>query len=230
MIDLATARRLLAETLPSYQATSVEDFNLGFGYIFYAVARAMRPESVVVIGSKAGFSPLCFALGMAANAGVGIHKAECYHTILRGPQSGRLWFVDPSYAADRGDKDHWYGIGTWDDPGRTASLWESFGVGHVVQHYKMKSDDFLRRSDCPKNIDIVYIDGDHSYSGVVHDITQYAPRLSPQGIIIAHDVDPRLKDEFPDVGGYEAIESLPKTQYEVFRLPVYPGLAFIRPR
>jgi predicted O-methyltransferase YrrM len=38
-------------------------------------------------------------------------------------------------------------------------------------------------------VDFVYVDGDHSFEGVVADITDYTPKLRPGGIISGDDYD-----------------------------------------
>jgi len=54
--------------------------------------------------------------------------------------------------------------------------------------------------------DFVYIDGDHSYKGVVEDIKNYLPKLKSNGILAGHDYYPneffsndKLIHTFPDV-------------------------------
>ena len=59
------------------------NLNLGFGFIYYGVVRALRPRHTLVIGSGYGFSVVCLALGMKDN------------------DLGRLTFVDPSYSSSR---------------------------------------------------------------------------------------------------------------------------------
>lgn len=39
-----------------------------------------------------------------------------------------------------------------------------------------------------KSIDLLFIDGDHSYDGVKHDFEQYSQLVSPSGIIAFHDI------------------------------------------
>ncbi|WP_231506451.1 class I SAM-dependent methyltransferase [Paenibacillus sp. UNC451MF] len=41
--------------------------------------------------------------------------------------------------------------------------------------------------DCPSDIAALFIDGDHSYMGVKHDIDRYALRLMPGGVVAFHD-------------------------------------------
>ncbi len=220
--------QLLANTYPSYQATSQADLNLGFGFLFYGFVRLMRPARVLVIGSKAGFSVLSFALGLKDNPGAGIKNVFCYDTELEYPGTkGRAFFIDPSFCAERNDLGHWYGTGFWDDEDNVRKHWDAFELAEFVTHHKMTSAQFLMHPDC-RDFDLMYIDGDHSREGILHDFMEYYPRLSENAIVLAHDVDPRLKETDPATGGYEAICELDKTKYEVCRLPIFPGLAIAR--
>src|SRR5205814_2118217 len=54
----------------------VEDRNLGFGWVYYALARLLRPERVVVIGSYRGFAPLGF--GKALHDSVAMNVSPVY--------------------------------------------------------------------------------------------------------------------------------------------------------
>lgn len=224
-----TIEKLLSETLPSFQAISPRDENIGFGYLYYGFVRALRPKNVCVIGSKAGFSSISFALGLKDNAGTRIKEVSCWDTeLVEEGKSGKVYFVDPSFSSERNDPNHWYGIGFWDDEEKTKEHWKKFGVENLVQHYKLTSADFLKHPDCPKDIDLLYIDGDHSFEGIIHDFNEYYDHLSKDALILAHDVDPALKESDPDTGGYEAISKLDQEKFEVFRLPIFPGLAIVR--
>jgi predicted O-methyltransferase YrrM len=39
-------------------------------------------------------------------------------------------------------------------------------------------------------LDVLFIDGDHSYEGVRADFEQYAPLVRPGGIVALHDINP----------------------------------------
>jgi hypothetical protein len=224
-----TISKLLSETLPSFQAISKSDLNIGFGFLYYGFTRILRPKNICVIGSKAGFSVISFALGLKDNAGSRVNKVGCWDTELSEEGvSGKVYFVDPSYSSERNDKNHWYGIGFWDDSKKVKKHWQKFGVGNLVTHFKMTSVEFLKNPACPRDIDLLYIDGDHSFEGITHDFTKYYDYLSKDAVILAHDVDPKLKEEDPATGGYKAITELDKNKFEVFRLPVFPGLAIVR--
>src|SRR5919106_2680852 len=72
--------RIFSEARPLGHHEDRGHLNLGFGFLYYALARTLRPRHVVVIGSGYGFSVACLALG------------------LRDNRKGRLSFVDPSYS------------------------------------------------------------------------------------------------------------------------------------
>jgi predicted O-methyltransferase YrrM len=221
--------RILKETVPSFQVTSGENKNLGFGFIFYSFMRTLRPQRVVVIGSKAGFSVVNFALGIKDNENTTIDEVECYNVKLKkGDNDAKVYFIDPSFSVERNDPNHWYGIGFWDDENKVKEHWKKFGVEDFVKHFKMTSQDFLKSKECPAEIDFLYVDGDHSFNGVTHDFNKFYRIMKKDGIIMAHDVDPKLKQIDPQTGGYEALSGLDMSKFEVFRLPVFPGLAIVR--
>jgi predicted O-methyltransferase YrrM len=63
----------------------------------------------------------------------------------------------------------------------------------------------------PERLDILFIDGDHSYEGVKNDLNNYAPLVKSGGCIILHDVcsayDPGVRqalDEFLAKTGFES--------------------------
>ena len=65
----------------------VEDRNLGLGWVYYALARLLRPEKVVVIGSYRGFAPLvrCTTTVGAARSGSSIRRSPMTSGNNRAP-------------------------------------------------------------------------------------------------------------------------------------------------
>ena len=222
-------KTIIEETLPSFQNVEAQTLNLGFGNIFYSLVRTLRPKNVIVIGSKAGFSPIMFGIGLKDNEGYGVGKIECYNTRnINHGTNGKLFFIDPSYSIDRKDNNHWYGIGYWDDSKKVKALWERYELENIIEHFKMTSKEFVDSSYCPEDIDLIYIDGDHSYDGIVLDFNMFYDKINRNGIIIAHDIDPQVPTLLPNSGGFEAFVNLSTDKFEKFRLPVFPGLAIIR--
>jgi hypothetical protein len=77
--------------------------------------------------------------------------------------------------------------------------------------------DFFVREDIM--IDLLFIDGDHSYEGVKKDFDLYSKRLNPNGLIMVHDSDSSYsetliisedskKDFFPFDGPSKLVEEL----------------------
>lgn len=215
---------VLKRSMPSFQLTSEREQNLGLGYLYYGLARAMRPRKTVVVGSKAGFAPLCFALGMADNSGSWISRIDCAE-VSTLDRPGTLDFIDPSYSKAAGDPGHSHGIGYWSSPEVAESLWREFGVAHVATHFKQTSADYIANLPDDFTIDLLYIDGDHSYEGILHDFMAFLPYLGGDSLVLAHDVDPRCRS----ARGYQVLRDLPPDIYQATRIPIYPGLAVMLP-
>ncbi len=107
--DLIRAVLVHAKPLGHHEAP--ETLNLGFGFLYYALARTLRPKHVVVIGSGFGFSVVCLALGLRDNA------------------KGQLSFVDPSYSVlTDGPFKTVGGTSQWDEPEKVKRHFARFGV------------------------------------------------------------------------------------------------------
>ena len=55
---------------------------------------------------------------------------------------------------------------------------------YVIPIAKYSTDAY---EECPDQIALIFIDGDHSYDGVMHDIEHYLPRVVPGGLVAFHD-------------------------------------------
>src|SRR5580700_8850635 len=144
-------RAILSHAKPLGHNEVPEDLNLGFGFLYYALARALRPKHVVVIGSGFGFSVVCLALGLRDNA------------------KGQLSFVDPSYSVlTDGPFKTVGGTAQWDDPSTVTRHFARFGIEHLLTHYRLRSDEFFARyaASALPEIDLAFIDGSHAYDDV----------------------------------------------------------------
>jgi len=84
-------------------------------------------------------------------------------------------------------------------------------------------------------IDMLFIDADHSNDAVYNDFVAYFPYVKDDGIIILHDSFPKDKDWTAAHlcgDGYKAIYklSLDSASYEMMTLPFHPGLTLCRKR
>jgi predicted O-methyltransferase YrrM len=137
-----------------------EDLNLGLGWIYYGLARAMRPKTAVVIGSFRGFVPLVIAKGIADNT-----------------EGGELIFIDPSFVDD-----------FWKDPAAVEAHFADHGLGNV-RHFLMTTQAFAESETCHDlaEVGLVFIDGHHSVDQARFDFETFEPRLAADGIALFHD-------------------------------------------
>lgn len=137
-----------------------EDANLGLGWLYYALARTLRPSKVLVIGSFRGFAPLVFGKALADNK-----------------EGGEVWFIDPSMVDD-----------FWKDAAAVQKHFEDLGLCNV-RHFLMTTQEFVASEHYPllDELGIVFIDGYHSEEQSLYDYQAFAPRLSPNGFVLFHD-------------------------------------------
>lgn len=87
----------------------------------------------------------------------------------------------------------------------------------------------------PMDIDMLFIDADHSKDAVDHDFAGCLPFVREHGLILLHDTHPQ-DDSATDPArcgdGYLAIERLSRAceRHEMMTLPIHPGLTLCRKR
>jgi predicted O-methyltransferase YrrM len=195
------ARRLIELAARMGQATDGPTLNLGYGYLYYGLVRLMQPEVVVSVGSYRGFSTVCLGLGVQDNG-----KGTCY-------------FVDPGKVDDY-----------WHDAANIRRLRESFGLSDRWIPVKETTQDALLDGSLPDRIDLLLIDGDHSYEGVRFDFERLGARVPPGGIILLHDAAVEGTGGFTpwEVKRFLENEVYGRTEYQTLTLPFDAGLALVR--
>jgi len=105
-----------------------------------------------------------------------------------------------------------------------------------TQFINMETDEFaaLLRKD-PIQIDLLFIDADHSAKAVLRDFKNYFPFVSDQGLIILHDSYPESRGmtrKYSSGTCYKAIKQMSRINrnYEIMTLPFSPGLSICRKR
>jgi predicted O-methyltransferase YrrM len=189
--------------------------NIGFGFLYYGLARALRPRHVVVIGSGYGFSVVTLALGLKDNGG------------------GQLSFVDPSYSVVRhGPLRTIGGASQWDDPEQVRAHFGRFGVADLVSHYKMTSSEFFDAYDglALPTIDLAFIDGNHSFADVRHDFLAALGRMRRGGLILLHDTNIYVRELVRHAGVKRWLRVVRRDIecFEVLDLPFSSGVAMVR--
>jgi len=190
--------------------------NLGFGFMYYGMVRALRPSHVVVIGSGYGFSVVCLALGL---------KDNC---------QGTLSFVDPSYSLLRdGPTRTIGGVNFWRDPAQVRAHFARFGVEDVVTHYKQTSEEFFGRfeeSGLP-TIDLAFIDGNHSYIHVQRDVAGALKRSHRNTYLLLHDTNIYIREFLRHAGVKRWLRKKAarrKDAFEYVDFPFASGVAVLR--
>jgi len=189
--------------------------NLGFGFLYYGLVRTLRPKHVVVIGSGFGFSVVCLALGLKDNG------------------RGRLSFVDPSYSFLKDGLLHTVG-GTdqWNEPERVRAHYARFGVESWVRHYKMTSAEFFARytqHNLPE-IDVAFIDGNHSYEDVRHDFLASLRHAHRDTYLLLHDSNIYMRELVRHAGVKRWLKRVgaDRKAFEIVDFPFASGVAIVR--
>jgi predicted O-methyltransferase YrrM len=208
-------RDILRHAKPMGHNEKPGNLNLGFGFVYYGIVRALRPKHVLVIGSGFGFSVVCLALGIKDN-GV-----------------GNLTFVDPSYSLlKNGPFNTVGGNGKWDDPGKVREHFSKFGVDGVIKHFKATSEEFFNSYDEGRlpPIDVAFIDGNHSYESVKYDFTSVLGRSHRNTYILLHDTNIYIRELIRHSGVKRWFNTLKKEEelFEMIDFPFSSGVALVR--
>lgn len=185
--------RILANKL--WHILSGEDLKskIPYGYIcmanveLYALRDAIKslkvtPVNIVEIGSYCGGSTVIIA--QAA-----IKRNEAVNIII----------IDPFES--HGDRYR------WDYEEAFDNNMEHFGLENNIE--KIKDTSFNASKNWDREIDFIFIDGDHEYQSVVKDIKNFIPYVKKGGLFAFHDYKARGKD-----GVRNAVNELVLPHYE----------------
>jgi predicted O-methyltransferase YrrM len=184
------------------------DGNLGLGWLYYALARTIRPSRAVVVGSFRGFVPLVLAKALADNS-----------------EGGELWFIDPSLVDD-----------FWKDPQAVQQYFSEFGVKNI-RHFLMTTQQFAASDHyCSLGeVGLVFIDGYHSEEQARFDYATFENHLSREAIVLLHDsAIVRTSRMYGDDRLYEHrvkcfVDELKRdARLQVFDLPFDRGVTMVR--
>jgi hypothetical protein len=169
--------------------------HVSFGY---DIVDAIRPQKVVELGTYNGRSYFSFCQSMIENNIDGL-----------------------CYAVDTwGGDEH---TGEYDD-----TIFQDVRA-HARQHYRgitylmrMLFNDAVNHFD-DESIDLLHIDGLHTYDAVKEDFGNWYPKVRPGGIILFHDIEARQSD----FGVWKYWSELEK-QYDTFAFHHGFGLGVLR--
>ncbi len=208
-------RAVLAHAKPLGHHEAPDTLNLGFGFLYYALARALRPKHVVVIGSGFGFSVVCLALGLRDNA------------------KGQLSFVDPSYSVlTDGPFKTVGGTSQWDEPEKVKRHFARFGVDHLLTHYRQRSDEFFAgyATSALPEIDLAFIDGSHAYEDVRQDFVSTVRHAHKNAYVLLHDTNIYVRELVRHAGVKRWLKEVKRAKdlFEFVDFPFSSGVAIVR--
>lgn len=206
----AVARRLGVRRPHGRIAYPRINFGSGLGegaWLLFGLVHAMRPSVCVEIGSARGQSA-CF-VGMA----------------LKRVGHGHLYAIDPHQATAWNDAD------SSDTYAELRRNLRASGVERQVTILRQYSSDAAKEWTRP--IDLLFIDGDHSYEGVKRDWDAFAPHVREFGLVVFHDTlwerqpDPGWRRE--DMGVPRFVDDLRRRGFPVITFDQHFGISAVQP-
>ncbi len=148
--------------------------HLGDGLIVYSIVQHMRFKNCVCIGSGGGYIPR-----ILTQARIDLHKQG----VFEGNPDYNWGDIGSTYVIDACN-----GVGGPNDLENENSFYRTHFYPRFIKETSENAfyDFFVRQNI---KIDLLFIDGDHSYEGVKKDFELYSTILSDNGIIIIHDTD-----------------------------------------
>jgi hypothetical protein len=140
---------------------------VGHRWFAYDLIVARRPKSIVELGTHYGVSFLSMCQAVMS---LQEKDSICLHAI-------DTWEGEPHAGI--------YGPEVFDGLNRTIN--DEFGELKIRLHKKFFTEALKDFDD--NSIDLLHIDGFHSYDALKDDFESWLPKLSRNGIVLLHDVD-----------------------------------------
>ncbi len=140
--------------------------NPGDRRALYTLVRALKPASVLEVGTHIGSSTINIARALKTNGG------------------GHLTTVD-IYDVNHGQTGSWK---KYQIPRSLSAMLEELGLDKTVTFNAEGALNFLKKTDL--NFDMIFLDGDHAAAAVYQEVSLALKHLSQDGIIILHDYFP----------------------------------------
>jgi predicted O-methyltransferase YrrM len=206
-----TLRSVLGLGMREHRIRNLE-FHSGLGehaWLLYGLVRSQQPKVCVEIGSARGKSACFISRALEDNGG-----------------EGKLYAIDPHTQTQWNDHES---VNSYDIMKQNL---EAFGVSHRVEIVREYSGNAARNWNKP--IDMLFIDGDHSYEGCKADWDLFSPHVSQFGVVIFHDTiwevgQVEEKYRRSDMGVPKFTDELRRQGYPVITIPTFCGLSIVQP-
>lgn len=183
--------------------------NLGYAWIHYSFIRNIKPNNILVIGSKYGLIPAICALACKDN------------------RFGHVTFVDAGYGQeDVSDNNHWGGVGFW-KTNQGRDIFTSFKLDRYITVRIMTTQQFYENNK-QQPYGYIHLDGDHSYEGVSYDFKNSWSLLSSGGICCFHDIYTKNLGSTRYGVNKLWLELKQSKQYNMFEFPGICGLGLVQ--
>jgi hypothetical protein len=170
----------------------------GHVYFVYDLVRNIKPAKIVELGTCRGnsFFSMCQAV-KDGNIETELHAVDTW----KGEK--HIGFYDESVCEKVQYKKH-----------------EFFSDLRIILHRKFFDEALCDFDD--KSIDLLHIDGLHTYEAVQHDFETWLPKVKNQGVILFHDIHEKRED----FGVYQLWSEL-KKEYKTFEFYHSHGLGVL---
>jgi predicted O-methyltransferase YrrM len=175
--------------------------------LLYGLVRSMKPQVCVEIGSARGRSTCFIAIALKENGDGILHAID--------PHAVTTWNDDAT-------------IDTFKIIKRNVSR---LGLDKQVNVIRGTSEQAAANWKEP--IDLLFIDGDHSYAGVKKDWEIFKEFVKPFGLVVFHDtiwdLRPNPKWHRPDMGVPRFVDELRAQGYQVVTIDQDFGVSLVQP-
>jgi len=161
----------------------------------FSLISLLAPDLITAPPSWLGHVPFAFWIVEAARpttlVELGTHTGNSYSAFCQAVKV--LGLPTVCFAVDTWEGDAqagYYG----DEIHRSLSAFHDPRYGAFSRLMRMTFDEAVARFD-DGSIDLLHIDGLHTYEAARHDFETWRPKLSPRGVVLFHDVNVR-KDDF----------------------------------
>lgn len=184
-----------------------KSLDLGLGWLYYGIARSLRPRRIVVIGSWRGFVPMIMA-----------------QALKDGGADGELIFIDPSLV----DTQWLSGV---DD------YFASFDIHCIRHFAETSQQFLAANRLETGSIDLLFIDGFHTYEACKFEFEGFFPFLRECAITLFHDSSSRHvskiygEDKQYEHSVWRYIDELrTRQELEVINIEIAQGVALVKRR